>query len=185
MKFLFHRLPATKVLFLALLPVTVAAFSCAPRAGAPAGQPPGGPGWLNIPFKDVNTEKEFKLSDFKGKVVVLETMAVWCTTCLAQQAEMKKAGAQFGDEVVLVSLGIDPNESLNVLKKHAQGNGFGWIFAVSPPALSRDLEAAFGSSVLHPPSTPVIILDKQQVPHRLRSGVKNSSELASEIARYR
>ncbi|MBI4330674.1 MAG: redoxin family protein [Chloroflexi bacterium] len=186
MRFPFVRSAKINILFLAWLALAVAAFSCAPRpASQPGDQAATQPDWLNIPLKDVNTGKAFQLSDFKGKIVVLETMAVWCTTCLAQQAEIKKAEAQFGDEVVSVSLDIDPNESEDILRKHAQGNGFGWIFAVSPRSVSQQLEASFGRTVLNPTSTPVIILDKDQSSHRLRSGVKSAAELVAEIARYR
>lgn len=174
--------------FILLLILTMLAISCAPRPGnqiLPAGQKAPEVNWLDIPLKDAVTQKQFKLSDFKGKVVMLETMAVWCTTCIRQQIEMRTAHSQFGDEVVSITLDIDPNENEELLKQYALRNGLNWIFAVSPPLLSQQLDKKFGNAILNPPSTPVVMLDKNQSAHLLRFGLKSSQELASEISKYR
>lgn len=183
MRFVSH-LHGVKInsLFLILMSLSVLAFSCAPRPSGPAQTPDQT--WLNIPLKDVLTDKQFKLSDFKGKVVLLETMAVWCTTCARQQIEIKKVHSQFGDEVVSVSLDIDPNENESILQKHALSNSFSWLWAVSPTAMSQQLERTFGNAILHPPSTPVVIIDRNQSAHLLRFGVKSAQELSREIEKY-
>lgn len=161
-------------------------FSCAPGQTARTGeQSTQTAEWLNIQLKDVITGKPFRLSDVKGKVVVLETMAVWCTTCQRQQIEIKKIHSQFGDEVVSISLDIDANENEAILQKHALSNGFNWYWAVSPPSLSQHLEKNFGNAILNPPSTPVVIIDRNQSSHLLRFGVKSAQELTREIEKYR
>jgi thiol-disulfide isomerase/thioredoxin len=141
--------------------------------------------YRDITLKDVSTGQTFKLSDFEGKVVVLETMAVWCPLCLDQQREIQKAEQSLASEgVVSISLDIDPNEDEARVSGHIQRNGFTWRFAVSTPEISRQLRDAFGLSVLNPPSTPVIIFDRQQQPHLLRFGIKPASELEGEIRKY-
>lgn len=172
--------------FFLLLILSILLSSCAP--GRPARPGEGGPqeaDWLIIQLKDVITGKPFRLSDFKGKIVVLETMAVWCTTCQRQQIEIKKIHSQFGDEVVSVSLDIDSNENEDILQKHALSNGFDWYWAVSPPVLSQQLEKNFGNAILNPPSTPVVIIDRNQSSHLLRFGIKSAQELTREIEKYR
>ena len=46
------------------------------------------PAWFSVPLTDVNTGSQFSISDFKGKVVLVEAMAVWCSTCISQQGEV-------------------------------------------------------------------------------------------------
>jgi hypothetical protein len=84
------------------------------------------PAWFNAQLTDVNTGKSFKMADFKGKVVLVETMAVWCSDCLKQQNEVKALHAQLGqrDDFVSVALDIDLNENDGTLKAHAMNRGF-------------------------------------------------------------
>ena len=48
------------------------------------------PDWFNIKMTDVRTGQTFSMNDFSGKVVLVETMAEWCTTCVHQENEVKK-----------------------------------------------------------------------------------------------
>lgn len=156
-------------------------LSCAPQ---PTVRPGSEATWLDIPLTNVISGQTFRLSDFKGKVVLIETMAVWCTTCTRQQIEIKRAKSRLGNDVISVSLDIDPNENEAVLKKHAQANGFDWTFAVSPASLSQEMARMFGETILNPTATSVIVLAKDQSAHPLRFGLKNSQELAREVGKY-
>ncbi|PIN92559.1 hypothetical protein COU56_04225, partial [Candidatus Pacearchaeota archaeon CG10_big_fil_rev_8_21_14_0_10_31_9] len=37
--------------------------------------------WMNTELNDISTGETFKISDFEGKPVLLESFAVWCPTC--------------------------------------------------------------------------------------------------------
>jgi thiol-disulfide isomerase/thioredoxin len=67
--------------------------SCAqqtPPAPAPTPSPTAASAWMDIvELTDVATGQTFKLSDFKGKPVLLESFAVWCPTCLRQQETLQ------------------------------------------------------------------------------------------------
>ena len=142
-------------------------------------------GLLEFELRDVNSGETFRLSDFSGKVVILETMAVWCPICLDQQREIKKAEAQLAnDDVVSVSIDVDPNEDETRLIEHTQRNDLQWRFAIASPEMSRLLADNFGLNVLNVPSTPVFIIDRDQNFHLLRFGVKGSSEIISEVEKY-
>lgn len=66
-----------RVMPLALLLTVLVASSCAPRlTGQSEGQNTQGVNWLDVPLRDAVTGKPFKFSDFRGKVVVIETMAI-------------------------------------------------------------------------------------------------------------
>ena len=63
--------------------------------------------WKEIELKDVITGKTFKISDFKGKPIFVETMAVCCPLCTQQQIQLQKVADELGDSVVHVSIDTD------------------------------------------------------------------------------
>ncbi len=140
--------------------------------------------WLATPLTDATTGKAFQVDAYHGKVVLVETMAVWCTTCRAQQEQMKGLESQMMDQtsdLVLVSLDIDPNEDINTLKKYVDLTGFTWTFAAAPSDLIRTIGMTYGDQFLNPPSTPILILDRQGVAHPLPFGVKSSQDLRDAV----
>ena len=54
--------------------------------------------WHDITLKDVKTGRTFKVADFNGKPIILETFAVWCPICTKQQREIQKLHSEIGDE---------------------------------------------------------------------------------------
>ena len=162
--------------------------SCAQQAPAPAETPtppPEGPtlapAWMDIELTDVTTGQRFKISDFKGKPILLESFAVWCPTCLRQQKEIKKVKEREGDAIVHISLDTDPNEDEDKVREHLERNGLDWYFAVSPIELTRALIDDFGLNVVNAPQSPVILIYEDQSAVLLRSGVKTADELLSEV----
>ena len=47
------------------------------------------PAWYSASLTDASTGQAFTINDFKGKVVLVETMAIWCSNCLKQQGQVK------------------------------------------------------------------------------------------------
>jgi cytochrome oxidase Cu insertion factor (SCO1/SenC/PrrC family) len=142
--------------------------AAAPAAPAAAdAQPSDGPGtadtadaWRRIELTDVASGETFTLASLEGQVVALEPMAVWCTNCKTQQDHVKRAYRDIAAAGVrYVSLGVDPNEDVQALADYAARRGYEWTFARSPKELSRALSDLFGSQILSPPSTPLIVLD--------------------------
>jgi thiol-disulfide isomerase/thioredoxin len=158
--------------------------SCAqPTAPAPTEIPPqpAASAWLEIELTDVSTGRTFKLSDFQGKPVLVESFAVWCPTCLKQQKEMQKLLAREGDAIIHVSLDTDPNEDEAKVKEHLERNGLDWYFAISPIGLTEALIDDFGLSIVSAPSSPVVLICEDQSTRFLKSGVKSADTLLSEV----
>jgi cytochrome oxidase Cu insertion factor (SCO1/SenC/PrrC family) len=158
-----------------------------PTADAMMGQDAmAAPAWFNAKLTDVNTGKSFKLADLKGKVVLVETMAVWCSNCLKQQNEVKALHAQLGkrDDFVSVALDIDPNENDGTLKAHAMNRGFDWTYAVTSAEVAREIGQLYGAQFLNPPSTPMLIIDRQGKAHPLPFGIKSGNDLKAALAPY-
>lgn len=140
----------------------------------------GDEAWRTATLRDVVTGEEFRIADLEGKIVAIETMAIWCITCRQQQAEAQIAlEAVDSADVVYVSLDVDPNERAEDLADYAEQEGFDWTFAVASADVSRSLAATFGDQVLSPPATPLIILgpDGQLIEKHI--GIKSADDLAT------
>jgi len=130
---------------------------------------------------DVNTGMVFRVADFQGKVVLVETMAVWCSNCFRQQSEVKRLHELLGDREDFVSLGIDidPNEDVPLLTGYVKNNGFDWLYVVAAEELVNEISELYGTQFLNPPSTPMLIIDKQSEAHLLPFGIRSAEELQS------
>jgi cytochrome oxidase Cu insertion factor (SCO1/SenC/PrrC family) len=142
--------------------------------------------WFGSTLTDASTGKTFSINDYKGKVVLVETMAVWCTTCKQQQDNIKAFHTQLGmkDDFVTVSLDIDPSENLDTLKTYVNKTGFDWMYAVSPADVSREIAKLYGDQFLNPPSTPMLIIDRKGVAHPLPFGIKSADDLSKAVNQY-
>ena len=139
--------------------------------------------WVDIELKDVRTGESFRISDFSGTPVLLESFAVWCPTCTRQQKITRDFDEEVGDSVISVSIDTDPNEDESRVLQHVQSNGFNWRYAISPVDLTRSLIDQFGVGVVNAPSVPMILICEDGSVRKLSSGVKSVSKLKEEIKR--
>ncbi len=164
---------------IALLLVGVILISGCAGTGKVTNQP-SQEGWLDIPLKDINSGKSFKLSDFAGKSVLLESFGVWCPVCLEQQKQIAEAKKKNPD-VVFVSIDTDPNEDEAKVRQHAKTYGFDWRFAVSPTEMTNQLKEEFGLKVVYAPGAPMILVCPNQKTRMLKSGGKLADALLEEV----
>jgi cytochrome oxidase Cu insertion factor (SCO1/SenC/PrrC family) len=141
------------------------------------------PDWFKASLVDVNSDKTFTLADFKGKVILVETLAMWCSNCLKQQGQVQIVHDLVGerDDFVSIGLDIDPNENADALKAYTSNNGFDWIYAVAPGEVSREIAQRYGDQFLNPPSTPMLIIDRQGDVHPLPFGIKYAEDLLDTL----
>jgi thiol-disulfide isomerase/thioredoxin len=141
------------------------------------------PAWFGAALADAHTGQTFSVNDFKGKVVLVETMAIWCSNCLQQQTQVKALHELLGnrDDFVGVGLDIDPNENVDALKGYVENKGFDWYYAVSPADVSREIASLYGDQFLNPPSTPIVIIDRHGAAHPLPFGIKSADDLLEAI----
>lgn len=152
-----------------------------PDAVAPSGSP-----WLSETLTDVSTGKSFKVADFRGKVVLVEMMAVWCSNCLQQQRQVQALRKQLGQQadLVEVTLDVDPNETDAMVKEYAARNNFDWTYAVAPATVARQIGQLYGDQFLNPSAVPMLIIDRKGQEHRLPFGIKSADSLAQALQPY-
>ena len=141
------------------------------------------PDWYQAQFVNVNTGETFSINDLKGKVVLVETMATWCSNCLKQQKQVKELHDLLGntDELVSIGLDIDLFEDDATLKNFVSNQGFDWVYTVATAEVAREIGLLYGDQFLNPPSTPILIIDRQGNAHPLPFGIKDAATLKEAV----
>ena len=144
------------------------------------------PAWFTAELIDVNSGETLTVAGLKGKVVLVETMAIWCSNCLRQQREVQALHEALGmeDGLVTLVLDIDPNENADHLRDYAAKQGFDWTYVVAPPEVAREIGQLYGDQFLNPPSTPMLIVDRHGEVHLLPFGRKTALDLQGALAQF-
>jgi peroxiredoxin len=137
--------------------------------------------WMEIELNDILTGETFRISDFAGKPILVESFAVWCSTCLKQQRNMRDLISQTGDSIVHISLNTDPNEDEETVRNFLKQHGFDWHYAVAPKELTDALIEEFGLDVVNAPLAPVVLVCEDQSARILKRGLKSAEELRSAV----
>ncbi|MBN2501356.1 MAG: TlpA family protein disulfide reductase [Anaerolineales bacterium] len=173
---------------LALILFSFMLTACGASASAPTSTPEATdtPDWFDVELVDVQTGETFTMNDYAGKVVLVETMAIWCPNCIFQGAEVRSMHEMLGnpEDLISVSLDVDVNEDAAALKEYTEEFGFEWHFAISPRAISRDLGNLYTAQYLNPPLSPMLIIDRNGDVHHLEYGKKSAEMLVETIEPY-
>lgn len=129
---------------------------------------------------DVRSGEVFTLGELAVEgPVLLESMAIWCTTCLQQQRQVVEAHelAEFHS----VGIDVDPNERPDDLADYAEREGFDWHFAMADAGLIDLLADRFGFAVSNPPSTPTFVVSTDGIRALEFGRVRSAIELVDEL----
>ncbi|MEW6675678.1 MAG: TlpA disulfide reductase family protein [Nitrospirota bacterium] len=107
-------------------------------------------------LKDINN-KNVSLSDYRGKVVVIEFWATWCPACRASIPELVTVYNKYMDKDFTI-LAISINEGQDVQKKLV---AFAKEFGMTYPVLLADMNTTFQYGVNSIPHT--FIVDKESI----------------------
>lgn len=139
------------------------------------------PVWAEVEMIDAVSGNAFKISDYSGRPILIESFAVWCSTCLRQQREMARLIELAGDAIVHISIDTDPNENLSKVREHVLLHEFSWLYAVAPIELTQALISEFGLTVVNAPRSPVILIEADGTARLLPNGVKSAEMLLEQI----
>jgi cytochrome oxidase Cu insertion factor (SCO1/SenC/PrrC family) len=176
--------PLRAIIGVAILLVVVAACS-SPSGGNGSADLEADRTWRAHPLTDVRTGDTFTVDDLAGKLVAVEPMAIWCTSCRAQQAEASVALERLAsDDLVFIGFGVDPNEDAAALARFADDQGFDWTYVIASPESARALAQAFGPQVLSPPSTPMILVDPAGEVVDVHFGFRGAGDLVALLRQH-
>lgn len=135
--------------------------------------------WFSVELTDAATGETFTMNDYAGKVVLVETMAMWCPTCIIQAGEVRKLHELLGnpEDFVSVSLDVDLNEDEASLKEYVREFGFDWRFAIAPLEVARALGNLYSAQYLNPPLSPMLLIDRDGNVYQFEYGKKSAETL--------
>ena len=144
------------------------------------------PAWFDVAMVDVRTGQSFTINDHRGKVVLVETLAMWCSKCLKQQNEVKLLHERLAGEERFISIGldIDINEEAPGLKAYTENNQFDWFYVIAPVEVAREISELYGAQFLNPPSTPILLIDRGGEVHLMNFGLKTADQLYEFVAPF-
>lgn len=138
--------------------------------------------WAAVKLTDVTTGEVFRLADYAGQVIIIETMAIWCPNCLVQQRAVDAALAELGSaKVRYVVLDVDLNEDAAALADYRVKGGFAGTFVVAGIPVARALAEEFGAQILNPPLTPIVIVSTDGTATLTDYGRKRSEEIVALV----
>ena len=117
---------------------------------------------------------EFSLRNYKGKVILLNFFATSCSFCRAEMSNLKVLQEEFAEDIVIISLSIDPySDTIETLKEFRQENEIAWTIA-------RDTEDVSGNyNVTSVPTIVIISREGYIIDHH--AGSTDESILHEEI----
>jgi peroxiredoxin len=118
----------------------------------------------------------FKLSEQKGKVVMLQFTASWCSVCRKEMPSIEKEIWQAYKDKGLVLIGVDRDEPLETLKSFATQTGITYPLALDPKAdifgLYADKKAGVTRNVLIDRDGKIVFMTRLYDENEFKSLVK-------------
>jgi len=122
---------------------------------------------------DINGE-QFKLSDHLGKIVLIDFFATWCGPCMSEIEHLKSLYNTYPrDQFIIISIGVDPQETNNDLRNFAQQYGIEWTVARDTDQVSDKYSVS--------PIPHLVIIDAEGYKRHNHVGLTGESTLRQEI----
>jgi thiol-disulfide isomerase/thioredoxin len=74
------------------------------------------------------------LAAYRGKVLVLDYWATWCAPCLQSLAQMHTLSAKHGNDLVVVAVNSDPEESREDAVRYLAARGYRFELVYDDPS---------------------------------------------------
>jgi beta-lactamase regulating signal transducer with metallopeptidase domain/peroxiredoxin len=68
-----------------------------------------------------------RLSDYRGKLIVLDFWATWCRPCVAEMPTFKRIKERFGDDDRFVLIGLSCDNTADIAKRFVEKQDLSWI----------------------------------------------------------
>lgn len=123
---------------------------------------------------NTTTGEQVRLSDFKGKPVLINFWATWCPPCRAETPDLQAIHRELGDELVIFSVNVTSQDGGDV---EGFMNEFGVTFDV---ALDVDGTAGRSYNVLGLPTT--VFIDRDGIINEVFAGAVNKAYIEAKLS---
>ena len=118
---------------------------------------------------------EFSLSDYRGKVVLLDFFARWCKPCYSVIPHLKSLHEEFSEKLVILTISVDPTyDTVEDLQEFRETYGIKWSIARDIAGVSKEYEIEYIP-------TTIIIDQKGYLQHQHVGGQVEETTLSEEI----
>ena len=117
---------------------------------------------------------EFSLSDYRGKVILLDFFDTSCIPCLEEIPHLNSLHEEFNEDLVIISISVSPSlDTVEKLQQFRQEHEIDWI-------LARDTIGIYDEyNVQYIPT--LVIVDQEGYIQRRHVGLTDESVLKEEI----
>jgi len=146
-------------------------------SGAPSGGMAQGSLAPDFALTDLDGNS-FRLSDFRGKVVIIDFMATWCGPCKQQMPHLRAVWEreEYKGRVVIISIDIDLREPEEALRSYRQGYPYAtWIWAKD--TAEQRVAVAYGVRAI----PTIVVIDQGGYVRFVHVGLTDSSTLTREV----
>lgn len=134
-----------------------------------------------VDFKWDENGKEMKLSDYKGKVILLNFWATWCPPCRKELPDLSTISTELKDkDFKMIGVSVDDNQE--VLNNFLKSNNLPYTIVFEPNELVGKYMTAAGQNQNVVPQT--YIIDKNGKVVEAIMGSRSKADFLSLINKY-
>ncbi|MBL8017650.1 MAG: TlpA family protein disulfide reductase [Ignavibacteria bacterium] len=134
-----------------------------------------------VDFKWSENGKEMKLSDYKGKVILLNFWATWCPPCRKELPDLSTISTELKDkDFKMIGVSVDDNQE--VLNTFLQSNKLSYTVVFEPEQLVTKYMSAAGQNQNVVPQT--YIIDKNGKVVEAIMGSRSKADFLEIIKKY-
>ncbi len=120
---------------------------------------------FTVPTLDGGT---FTLSEHRGKPVIVFIMAYWCGTCVPEAQALAQLQEEYGDQVTIVALDVDPSstpERLAAFKQFVGNPDYIWAFDKGGVVTQAYRVRALDTTFIISPTGNIVYTDTTPTPY--------------------